>query len=217
MKKTILILLSLILAFGVVDAENKQLQKAREKAYKEKMKQYKKDKWTLFGSSKTLELALLEHYDKLNTGGDNTNEILGIASRFKSKNVGHQMAINSACNTYAQSAGGNVRGRIASDMAGDGVDADAEFDNFYAAYERSVEKEIKGELKESFSVIRCLNPEAPVKDREYEMESYFIVNESAASKARIRAMENALKESEAAQKYAKQISEFVNEAFEVEQ
>lgn len=217
MKKTILILLSLILAFGVVDAENKQLQKAREKAYKEKMKQYKKDKWTLFGSSKTLELALLEHYDKLNTGGDNTNEVLGIASRFKSKNVGHQMAINSACNTYAQSAGGNVRGRIVSDMAGDGVDADAEFDNFYAAYERLVEKEIKGELKESFSVIHCLNPEAPVKDREYEMESYFILNESAASKARIRAMENALKESEAAQKYARQISEFVNEAFEVEQ
>lgn len=217
MKKTILILLSLILAFGVVDAENKQLQKAREKAHKEKMKQYKKDKWTIFGSTKTLELALLEHYDKLNTAGDNANEILGVASRFKSKNVGHQMAINNACNTYAQAAGGNIRGRIVSDMNGDGVDAEGEFDHFYAAYERLVEKEIRGELKESFSVIRCLNPEAPVKEREYELESYFIVNESAASKARIRAMENALKESEAAQRHAQKISEFVNEAFEVAQ
>ena len=217
MKKTILILLSLILTFGIANAENKQLQKAREKAHKEKLKQYKKDKWTIFGSTKTLELALLEHYDKLNTGGDNANEILGVASRFKSKNVGHQMAINSACNTYAQAAGGNVRGRVATDMKGDGVDADNEFDRFYGAYERLVEKEIRGELKESFSVIRCLNPEAPVKDREYEMESYFIVNENAASKARMRAMENALKESELAQKHAKQISDFVNEAFDVAQ
>lgn len=216
MKKTILILLSLILAFGISDAENKQLQKAREKAHKEKMKQYKKDKWAICGSTKTLELALLEHYDKLNTGGNNASEILGLASRFKSKNVGHQMAINSASITYAQAAGGSVRGRIASDMAGDGVDADKEFDHFFAAYERLVEKEIKGELTESFSVIRCLNPEAPVKDREYEMESYFIVNENAASKARIRAMENALKESEAAQKHAQKISEYVNEAFDIQ-
>ena len=216
MKKTILILLSIILAFGAVEAENKQLQKAREKAHKEKMKQYKKDKWTLFGSTKTLELALLEHYDKLNTAGDNANEVLGVASRFKSKNVGHQMAINNACITYAQAAGGNVRGRVVSEMSGDGVEAEQEMDKFYAAYERLVEKEIKGELKESFSVIRCLNPEAPVRDREYEMESYFIVNENAASKARIRAMENALKESEAAQKHARQISEFVNEAFATE-
>ena len=49
------------------------------------------------------------------------------------------------------------------------------------------------------------------------MQSFFIVNEAEASKARIRAMENAFIESEIAQHYAKRVSEFVQEAFEVEQ
>ena len=43
------------------------------------------------------------------------------------------------------------------------------------------------------------------------MQSYFIASESAATKARIRAYENAMKESAAAQKYAGKISEFIKE------
>jgi hypothetical protein len=46
------------------------------------------------------------------------------------------------------------------------------------------------------------------------MQVYFIINEDAATKARIRAYENALKESEAAQKYAEKVSSFVREGFE---
>ena len=139
--------------------------------------------------------------------GEDAREIVGIASSFTSKNVGHQMAINNACITYAQQAGSSVKGRIASDMAGDGIDADAEFDHFYAAYERLVEKEIKGEMQESFSIIR------EKEDGTFEMQTFFIVSEKAASKARIRAMENAAKESAAAQKYAEKVSEFVREGF----
>ena len=71
-------------------------------------------------------------------------EIVGIASNFKSKNVGVQMAFNNAVVTYAQRAGGQVKGRVASDISGDGTDAEGEFEHFYAAYEREVEKEIKG-------------------------------------------------------------------------
>ena len=120
------------------------------------------------------------------------------------------MAINNACLTYAQSAGSYIKGRVMSDMAGDGVDVEGEMDNFYAAYERLVEKEIRGEMDESYSIIRENG------DGTFEMQTYFIVNESAASKARIRAMEEAAKESAAAQKYATQISEFVKEGFETE-
>ena len=50
-------------------------------------------------------------------------------------------------------------------------------------------------------------------DGTYEVNCYCIVSESAASKARIRAAENALKESEAAQKYADKIAGFVREGF----
>lgn len=195
-----------------VEAENKQLEKALKKEYKAKMKEYKKQKWMLFGSSRTLEVALLQHYNQLNTLGEDAREVVGIASRFKSKNVGHQQAINNACIMYAQQAGSHLKGRVISDIAANGDDTSAEFDHFYAAYERLVEKEIKGEMTESYSIIRCIDS----KTGEYEMQTFFIVNESAATRARIRAMENALKESEAAQHYAQQVSDFVKEGFAVE-
>ena len=180
-----------------------------KKEYKLKKKELEKGGWELFSSSRTLDVALLQHYDKLNTLGENGYEVVGAASRFRSKNVGHQQAINNACMTYAQQAGGYVKGRIVADMAGNADDTSAEFDHFYAAYERLVEKEIKGELIESFCIVRCIDKR---KD-EFEMMAFFIVDESAAIKARLRALENAVKESEAAQKLAYKISEFVQDGF----
>ena len=62
-------------------------------------------------------------------------------------------------------------------------------------------------MEPSFSVIRT-NP-----DGTYEIMTFFIVSEAAASKARIRAFEQAIQESEAAQRYADKVSEFVREGF----
>ena len=203
-------LLTLCLVAPAMEAQNKALEKELKKEYKDRKKELKKGGWEIFGTSRSADVTLLKHFDKLNTLGDDAKEVVGIASKFKSKNVGKQMAINNACLTYAQSAGSYIKGRVMSDMAGDGVDAEGEMDNFYAAYERLVEKEIRGEMDESYSIIRENG------DGTFEMQTYFIVNESAASKARIRAMEEAAKESAAAQKYANQISEFVKEGFETE-
>lgn len=210
MKRVLFLAMALVAMLIVAEpccAQNKTLEKAQKKEYKTKMKQYKKEGWTLFGSSRSLDVALLTHYDKLNKLGDDGYEVVGVASSFKSKNVGHQMAINNACVTYAQQAGSKVKGRVVSDMSGNGVDADSEFDHFYAAYERLVEKEIRGEMQESYSVIR------DNKDGTYEMQTFFIISESAASKARVRALENAAKESEAAKKYAEKVSDFVRDGF----
>ena len=209
MKKVIVFLLTLIMMMpAAIAADNsKQLQKARNKERKEVMKRYKKEGWQLFGSTRSLEVALLSHWEKLDKLGEDGREVMGISTKSKSKNVGQQMAINNACATYAQQAGASLKGRVVSDLAGDGIDTDAEFEHFYAAYERLVEKEIKGEMDQSFSLIRN-NP-----DGTYEIETFFIVSEGAASKARIRAMENAAKESEAAQRYANKVSEFVREGF----
>lgn len=191
-------------------AQNKALEKALKKEYKTKMKEYKKEGWKVFGTSRSLEVVLLTHYDKLTTLGENGYEVVGICARYKSDNVGHQAAINNACNTYARNAGSAVKGRVVSDMASNGDDTSSEFDHFYAAYETLVEKEIKGELQESFSIYKTLG------NGEKTMQTYFIVNEDAATKARIRAYENALKESEAAQKYADKVSQFVREGFKNE-
>lgn len=199
--------MAFFLALPFAQAQNRTLEKAREKEYKTKMKEYKKEGWKLFGSSRSLDVALLSHYDRLNNLGEDGREVVGIAARFKSKNVGKQMAVNNACVTYAQQAGSYVKGRVVSDMAGDGVEAGDEFDHFYAAYERAVESEIKGEMQESYSIIRDNG------DGTYEMQVYYIVSESAASKARIRALENMAKESAAARQYAEKVSEFVREGF----
>lgn len=209
MKKIIMFLAAFCLMMPVVNAQNsKALSKAVKKEYKTKMKEFKKGGWKLYGSTHSLEVALLTHYAKLNKEGDETYEIMGNCSRFKSKNVGHQTCVNNASNLYAQQAGRQIKGRIVSDIAGNADDVAAEFDHFYAAYESLVQKEINGELQESFCVIK------ENKDGTYEMQTFFVVSESAATRARIRAYENALKESEAAKKYAQKVSDFVREGFE---
>ncbi len=148
MKKLIVIVLAMVVSMPSYYAQNKVLQSAIKKEYKAKMKEYKKEGWKLFASSRSLDVALLKHYDALEELGENGYEIVGIAARYKSDNIGHQEAINNACNTYARNAGSHVKGRIVSDMASDGDDTSSEFDHFYAAYESLVEKEIRGEMKE---------------------------------------------------------------------
>lgn len=185
---------------------NKTLDKEMNKEYKKKIKQYKKEKWNVMGS-RTMEVSLLKHYQKLNSLEDDAREVIGIANT-KTKNNGYQSAQNNAMITYASNAGSYLKGRVMSDVFADGANPDSEFDHFFAAYERLVEKEIKGEMEESYSVIRDNG------DGTYELQTFYIVSESAASKARLRALENALKESEAAQRNADKISSFVREGFE---
>lgn len=196
----------LIIPAAEVQGQNKTLEKALKKEFKAKQKEFKKGNWKIYGTSRSEDVVLLKHFDKLNSMGEDAFEVVGVATKFKSKNIGIQMAYNNALITYAQRAGGQLKGKIVSDFSGDGTDAESEFEHFYAAYQREVEKEIKGEVEPSFSVIRDNG------DGTFEMQSFFIVNESAATKARIRAYENALKESEAAQKYADKIEKFVRES-----
>ncbi|MBQ0095788.1 MAG: hypothetical protein KBT49_08410 [Bacteroidetes bacterium] len=211
MRRLIIMMLAAVLAVPMTNVSAQNLSKAIKKEYKAKMKQLKKEKWELYGSARTLDVTLAKYYEALDAN-DNVREIMGNAARFKSKTVGHQSAINDACRTYAQQCGSTVKGRIDSDLASDGLDVSSEFDHFYAAYERLVEKEIQGELQEKFSIIREIDKEKG--DPVYEMQTYFIVDEEAASKARIRAYEQAVKESEAAQKMATKISDFVKAGFE---
>lgn len=208
MKKLIVCLMALMLLVPAANAAgNKALEKARNKELKTKMKEYKKGNWEVLGS-RTLEYSLAAHYDKLNRLGEDGYEVEGISTATKSKNTGQQIAINNAAIKYAQQAGSTLQGRVISDMNANGVDPAGEFDNFYAAYERLVEKEIRDVLEHSFSIMKK-NP-----DGTYETRSYFIVSEKAASKARTRALEQALKDSSDAQKIGDKISGFVKQGFE---
>lgn len=208
MKKLIYAILALAFIMPSMALAGKTpLEKAREKAYKEKMKEYKKEGWKPMGS-KTLELVLLEHYDKLAQLGANGHEVEGVSTRTKSINTGKQMAINNAVITYGQEAGSTLQGRVIADMSANGVDTDAEFENFFAAYERLVEKEIRGEMQPSYTIMKDNG------DGSYEIRTYFIVEESAAQKARLRALEEAMKNSQVASDHAEQISSFVKQGLD---
>lgn len=209
MKKVLIALVVLFLSAPVAFAQyDKQLKKEQKKEYKNTIKRYKKEGWKLFGSPRSLEVSLLKYYTKINALEDEEKGYGFVGtSKGKNKNLLHLSALNAASVKYAQMAGQKLKGRIVRDMFNDGDDVSSEFDRFYGAYETLVEKEIKGELQESFSVYRDLGGGV------YEMEDYFIVNEEAATKARLRAYENAARESEAAQKYAKQVADFVREGF----
>lgn len=207
MKKLIAALMAFMLVVPSYAApDSKAVEKASKKELKTKLKEYKKGKWEILGS-RTLDYSLARHYDRLNQMGEEGHEVEGIATKVKSKNVGKQMAINNAAITYAQEAGSTLQGRVVADMNANGVDTSGEFENFYAAYERLVEKEIRNELEPSYTIIRT-NP-----DGTYEIRAYFIVAESSAAKARQRALAEAMKDSEQAQKHADKISGFVKEAF----
>lgn len=213
MKKLIALCLVLILAAPALttNAESslqKELNKELVKQLKKK-KELEKDRWKIYGSSKTLEVALLEHYTKLYNDGEVAEEIIGTADNFKSNNVGRRQAVTNAQVAYAQRAGAQVKARIVEDIAANSADINAEFEHFYAAYEAQVQKEIGAELQESFTIVR---PHTKSKKcNTYDMQVFFIISEDAATRARVRAYENALKESEAAQRYADRVSQFIQE------
>jgi hypothetical protein len=187
----------------------KQKEKEAERMYEQKIAEYKQDGWKLSGSSKTIEVALLEHYEKLYDTQTENKELVGEVSQCQSINVCRQVATNNAMTHYASLAGSFVRGRIASDVDADATRLAAEFDKMYAAYERLVAAEVRGVLTESYAIEK-----ADKQSRQYKL--YFVVNEEKAAAARIRALERAAQETEAAQEYATKITDFVKEGFELE-
>lgn len=205
MKKLMLLLCLLVGGTMLTHAQNRQLEKETQKMYKKKIKEYKAEGWKLSGNSKTLEVALLEHYQKLKD--PQNSELVGEVSQGTSLNALKQAAYNNALITYANLAGSTLKGRVVSDLNIDQSSADGEFDKMYAAYERLVQQEIKGVLTESYAIVR-----GNKNRKEYKV--FFVVNEEKAISARLKAMERAFQESNAAQKYAKKISEFVREGFE---
>ena len=196
MKRIIILTIAVLMAMPVF---------AQGVQYRKKLREIKKEGWELYGSSKTMKDVLRIHYEALNQEG--VFEVFGSATGIKSESIGQQMAWNNASINYVQQAGSFLRGRIATDNhAGGGYHG--EFNHFYSAYETLLQKEIRGELRPSYTLVRHNT------DGTCQVMSYFIVNEEAAMNARIKAMELAASESEAAQRIAARISEFVKEGFD---
>ena len=193
-----------VLCFAVVLSAVAQpnSEKALWKTAKKTAKEMTAEGWRVDGSM-PLESILFKHYQKL--ADENNQELIGNVvgnTSVVTLNQAQQWATNMACVSYAKSAGQNVRGRLASEV-GAGVAGTPSADSFYEGYESTVEKEIRGELKKSFGIYM------EKKDGGIDYKAYYIVNEENAHKARIRAMQMAMAESEFARANAERISEFV--------
>ncbi len=207
-KKLLTLGMATLVALGTMAGPPKNNEKTAWKFAKKQAAELTKQGWKVDGSL-TMEEAFFNHRMKLQSG-DNVDEIVGNvqgAMATKTLNQAQQWGSTNACISYSKQAGMLLRGRITSEIAA-GVDA-ASLDNLYEGYEALVQKHIQGELKRSFGIYR------ETKDGRIEYKSYYIVDEDSASKARMRAMENMIKESEFARKHAEDISKFVQEGFKI--
>ncbi len=206
MKKLLLLVMALFVASVAVVAQPKTSEKALWKQAKKQAKTMAKEGWKVDGSQ-PMENCLYNHLVKLSD--PNYQEVVATVSgstTVKTVNQGKQWARNMANQSYAKDASTVVKGRITGE-SGAGIDGAPSVDNFYEAYEALVYKAIQGELKMSFGIYR------ETEDGKIEYIGYYIVNEDEASKARIHAMQNAMKESEFARKHAEEIGKFVQAGF----
>ena len=185
-------------------ASTSLLEKAEARQGKVVLDDLKKGGWEMNDISRSMELAVLKHQEKLK---DPKNQPVSATVTCKIMSNCDLVARTEASRKYAQQAASFLRERIVGDNHLDQGDLGSEFAKLYSGYEILVQKEINGEVIPSFDVVRR------GQNGVNEYKAFFIINEERASAARIKALELAFKETEAAQKYANQIAEFVKEGF----
>lgn len=195
-------MLSLLIGVSSLSfTQNKQLEKALAKQTKEKIKELKKEGWKINDSSKTIEVALLEHNEKVNSKG--YRQYVGRATCTDDVSVCAEFALMDAGATYATYVSSFIRGkadRLSSKIG------KVQTSTIISGFERLVQAEIKNVLQESYALVKQ-------NGAEYQYQIAYVVNEDEAHKATMNALKNALEESKASIEVADQISEFVNDGF----
>lgn len=213
MKKTIQFLLVIgmlmVCPVGNVNAQSKAMNKALQKEYKSRKKELEKGKWEIFGSSRSIDVTLLKHYEQLNEN-ENLIVVPGIVDNFSLKSIGRERALMNAQTAYANKCKAVISGRAINEMTSSTDDIEAEVEKFSAIYEKAVMKEMQNELTESYAIIRQTGKSDSGKPV-YEMQIYFLVDNTAAKQVRLTAMQECLRESVALQKYKKELEKLASE------
>lgn len=202
MKRLIATLLLGIMTVAGVSAAKPNSEKALWKTAKKTAKEMAAEGWRVDGSM-PLETLFFKHYQRL--ADEANSEIIGNVegnTSVTTLNQAQQWASTMAAVSYAKSAGQTMKGRLISEV-GAGLAGAASADSFYEGYESLVEKTIQGELKKSFGIYKAK------KEGGIDYKAFFVVNTEDAHKARIRAMQMAMVESEFARANAERIAEFV--------
>jgi hypothetical protein len=174
----------------------------------EKLQQLEQAGWQVHGSTRTLRGKLSEHYAKMDANPD-FYEVIGTSSGCRSATVCRASAFNAACVEMATRMGQDLKGKAMRDMGVDeGTEVPAEYNRFQEACISKFQGAIKGELEESFALIRKGD------DGVNSYEIYYLVDKQSARKKRSQAIRDALEESNLHQEYAKSVEKFINDEVE---
>lgn len=198
-------LLLLTMVFGAsatVMAQSKALQKD----VKKRVKELKKEGWTMLGSTTTMDYAVLKYRTYIEGDEDNRIELIGIAVGSNPK-IGRENAVMTGIANYAARAKAQVVGKIKSLMSSDASKvSDEEIDKFGAAYESGVNTKISGLVKQHFVLVRD-------KDGKKEFNAFMSIDESAAKKAREEAAKEARRKA-AVEDLSEEVEKFIGEPVE---
>lgn len=207
MKKFLLLFVIVVLSISASVAQPNNTDKSLWKSAKKAAKELKKQGWKTDGVE-PLENLLFQHIKNYKTPGH--REMVGTAqgeTNVKTINQGKQWSYNMVATTYAKQAGLDLKGKITSETGSSLLDQDLAADNFYEAYVGEVSKEIKGEITFDFGIYK------EKKGGTIDYRGYYILNEDGEAAAKLRAVDNAMKKSEAARKNAEDISKFVRDGY----
>lgn len=174
----------------------------------EKLQQLEQSGWQIHGSTRTLRGKLSEHYAKMDANPD-LYEVIGTSTGCRSVTVCRAAALNAASVEMAAKMGQVLRGKAMRDMGVDeGAEMPAEYNRFQEACISKFQGAIKGELEESFALIR------KGMDGLNSYEIYYLVDKQSARKKRSQAIKDALEASNLRNDYAKSVEKFIDSEME---
>jgi hypothetical protein len=189
---------------------DKQLQKEKDKEFKEKIKEYDKGGWKLVGGSHTLKVDLLKHYKKLEN--EQNQEFVGEATNCTSLNACRTATVTNAQNRYATLASAYIRGDVEAIVAHNDNMPEIEISKMIAKYANLLEANLSNLFEESYSMVKNNNDGT----KQFQVQTIFIINEEKAGLARKRAMERSLQETKITIEEAEEISKSVLKRFKIE-
>lgn len=189
--------------FGGVATAGAQ-SKALTKDVKKRVKELKKEGWTLQASASTLDYAMLKYRTYLEEDEENRIAITGLATA-KNVKIGRESAIMNGITSYAGRAKAQVVGKMKSILSGsESTGSSEEIDKFGAAYEAGVNAKLGGLVKQHFVLVR------EGKDGTKEFNVFMSLDEAKAKKAREEAAEEARKKA-ALTELSQQVKDFIGE------
>lgn len=197
------LLLMLVLLMSACGSSKKVATK--EDLVGEKVAELTKEGWKIHGASYPLRWKLEQHYNKMEANIDLVEQ-LGTSSSCRSITVCRSSAINAASMEIALKMGQKLKGNTMRDL---GLDESAiipeEYNKFQQACIGAFEGSIKGELEESFALIR------PKGDGNNDYEIYFLYDRKKAISHSTEAIKTALEKSKLREEYRESIEKSVQQ------